>query len=268
MANISKKDALKRLRQLRDEIAELKRLPRSSTDFSKWRRDTEVAIERIFGQTSSHIEEFHRIDFDDIAIKLSEAPFRKTPDNLRQRAYISHLLQAETLLESMLDEIKSYWSEDIEESNFRERGTSSQLVPSLGSYVFIGHGRSPLWARLQVFLEKDLGLKTINYESESRVGKSIVTVLEQMLDEANFAVLILTAEDETASGKRARQNVVHEAGLFQGRLGFNKAVLLVQEGLEEFSNVAGLQHIPFTGDRIDQTFNELRRALKREGLVR
>jgi predicted nucleotide-binding protein len=80
-------------------------------------------------------------------------------------------------------------------------------------------------------------------------------------------VLILTAEDETGLGTRARQNVVHEAGLFQGRLGFNKAILLVQEGLEEFSNVAGLQHIPFGGDRIDQTFLELQRVLRREGLA-
>lgn len=90
-----------------------------------------------------------------------------------------------------------------------------------------------------------------------------------MLDEASFAVLILTAEDETASGsKRARQNVIHEAGLFQGRLGFRRAILLIQENLEDFSNVAGLQHIPFVGDRIEQTFYELQRVLKREGLIR
>ena len=40
-----------------------------------------------------------------------------------------------------------------------------------------------------------------------------------MLDDAAFAFLILTAEDEKADGKmHARMNVVHEAGLFQGRL--------------------------------------------------
>ena len=136
------------------------------------------------------------------------------------------------------------------------------------SCVFIGHGRSPLWARLQLFLQNDLGLETVTYESESRVGDSIVPILEKMLDQATFAVLILTAEDETAEGsKRARQNVIHEAGLFQGRLGFRKAILLKQEGLEEFSNVAGLQYISFGSDRIEQTFWELQRALKREGLL-
>lgn len=134
--------------------------------------------------------------------------------------------------------------------------------------VFIGHGRSVLWARVKMFLQDELNLKTVYYESESRVGESIVPILEKMLAQATFAVLVMTAEDETAhGGKRARQNVVHEAGLLQGRLGFRKAVLLLQEGVEDFSNVAGLQYIPFTGERIEGTFYELQRVLKREGVL-
>ncbi len=131
--------------------------------------------------------------------------------------------------------------------------------------IFIGHGRSRLWARLKIYLEDELDLATVTYESESRTGDSIVPVLEKMLDQTSFAVLLLTAEDDGAVGaKRARQNVIHEAGLFQGRLGFGRAVLLIQEGIEEFSNVAGLQHIPFPGDNVEQTFYELQRVLKRE----
>ena len=134
--------------------------------------------------------------------------------------------------------------------------------------MFIGHGRSKLWARVKVYVEDELGLPTITYESEPRTGESIVPVLERMLEQASFAVLVLTAEDDTAAGeKRARQNVVHEAGLFQGRLGFKRAVLLVQDGTEGFTNVDGLQHIPFTGEQIEQSFYELQRVLKREGQV-
>jgi predicted nucleotide-binding protein len=134
--------------------------------------------------------------------------------------------------------------------------------------IFIGHGRSKLWARLNVFLKDELGLKTVFYESESRVGESIVPILQKMLAEATFAVLVLTAEDETGDGpKRARQNVIHEAGLFQGRLGFDRAILLVQKGLEAFSNVDGLQHIPFSNDNIEETFYQLQRALKAKGLL-
>ena len=134
--------------------------------------------------------------------------------------------------------------------------------------VFIGHGRSRLWARVKIFLEDEIGIPTISFESESHVGESIIPILERMLDQSTFAILILTAEDETAGGlRRARQNVIHEAGLFQGRLGFKKAVLLRQEGLEGFTNVDGLQYIGFTGDQVEQTFYELRRVLKREDIL-
>lgn len=173
-------------------------------------------------------------------------------------------------------EIKSIWkdialqpSRDADQSQSQEakRGALVEAAPPRPC-IFIGHGRSPLWARLQIYLKEDLRLETVNYESESRAGDSIIPILERMLNQANFAVLLLTAEDETKSNdKRARQNVVHEAGLFQGRLGFRKAILLVQEGLEEFTNVAGLQYIPFAGDRIEQTFYELQRVLRREGLL-
>ena len=53
--------------------------------------------------------------------------------------------------------------------------------------------------------------------------------------------LVITAEDEQPDGKRrARMDAVREAGLFQGRLEFSRAIVLLEEGCEEFSNIAGL----------------------------
>ncbi|MBL0273599.1 MAG: hypothetical protein IPQ06_11155 [Chitinophagaceae bacterium] len=37
-----------------------------------------------------------------------------------------------------------------------------------GGQVFIGHGRSKLWARVQVFLKDDLNLRTLTFEDESK----------------------------------------------------------------------------------------------------
>src|SRR2546425_2314032 len=66
-----------------------------------------------------------------------------------------------------------------------------------------------------------------------------------MLDKAGFALIVLTAESErTDAVVLARQNVVHEAGLFQGRLGWRKAIVLREDGCEEFSNITGLGQIP------------------------
>ena len=134
--------------------------------------------------------------------------------------------------------------------------------------IFIGHGRSKLWARLQIFIKDELGIETISYESESRVSEPIVPVLQKMLDQSTFAILVLTAEDQVEQEtRRARQNVVHEAGLFQGRLGFDKVILLVQRGLESFTNVDGLQYIPFSDEHIEETFYELRRTIEQKGII-
>lgn len=135
--------------------------------------------------------------------------------------------------------------------------------------IFIGHGRSKLWAIVKSFLNDDHGINSFSFESESHVSESIAPILEGFLDKATFAILILTAEDETVTGgiNRARQNVIHEAGLFQGKLGFKKVILLRQDGIEDFSNVAGLQYIPFSGENIDQTFHAVSRTLKREGII-
>lgn len=134
--------------------------------------------------------------------------------------------------------------------------------------VFIGHGRNKIWARLNSFLRDEMCIDTDYFERDSQVGKSVITALENCLDKSSFAVIIMTAEDETSGGEqRARQNVIHEIGLFQGRLGFEKVAILLQEGVEQFSNIAGLQYIPFSLDNIEQTFYQLEKMLVREGVV-
>ena len=86
-----------------------------------------------------------------------------------------------------------------------------------------------------------------------------------MLTKSSFALLVLTAEDETTDGtKRARQNVVHETGLFQGRLGFTKAIVLLEEGAEEFSNLYGIQQIRFKKGNIKETFGDVLATIRRE----
>jgi predicted nucleotide-binding protein len=134
--------------------------------------------------------------------------------------------------------------------------------------VFVGHGRSLLWNLVTRFLKDDLRLPAEDWESQPRTGFTSVQVLQSVLERATFAVMVVTAEDQAAEDRvRARQNVVHEIGLLQGRLGFNRVAILMQDGVEEFSNLAGLQTIPFKDNEIRATFHELRRTLVREGLI-
>jgi predicted nucleotide-binding protein len=88
------------------------------------------------------------------------------------------------------------------------------------------------------------------------------------MDSAAIAFLVMTAEDVMQDGEaQARMNVVHEAGLFQGRLGFTKAIIMLEEGCNEFSNIQGLGQIRFPKGNIAASFEDVRRVLAREGLV-
>jgi predicted nucleotide-binding protein len=75
----------------------------------------------------------------------------------------------------------------------------------------------------------------------------------------------MTGDDETAEGQhRARQNVVHEIGLFQGRLGFSRGIVLLEQGVGEFSNLQGIQQIRYSKGNIRETFGDVLVTLRRE----
>ncbi len=138
-----------------------------------------------------------------------------------------------------------------------------------GARVFIGHGRSPLWRELKDFLNDRLSLPWDEFNREAVAGLTTFQRISEMLDSASFAFLVMTAEDQYSdTSMHARQNVVHEVGLFQGRLGPKKAIILLEEGCAEFSNVVGLSQIRFPRGHISAVFEEIRRVLEREGVIK
>ena len=153
-------------------------------------------------------------------------------------------------------------------SHLERKGKKSNAVARIGTNVFIGHGQSQLWRELKDFIQDRLHLPWDEFNRVPVAGVTNVARLAEMLDAAAIAFLIMTAEDEMADGARqARMNVIHEAGLFQGRLGFTRAVVMLEEGCEEFSNIEGLGQIRFPAGNIAAAFEEVRRVLEREGLI-
>ena len=132
-----------------------------------------------------------------------------------------------------------------------------------GPVIFIGHGHSPAWREVKDHLTDKHGYRVEAYETGARAGHTIRDILQSMLERSSFALMVLTREDETADGSfRARQNVVHETGLFQGKLGFARAIVLLEEGTESFTNIDGVEQIRFT--KIQESFGDVVATLKRE----
>jgi hypothetical protein len=80
----------------------LKREEQFSANFKKWRRDTEIIIEKIFGKDSRHLK-----DFDGISYSLSIFT-SNTPDYAFQKRYVEGLDEAKQILNSMIDEINEF----------------------------------------------------------------------------------------------------------------------------------------------------------------
>jgi hypothetical protein len=167
-----------------------------------------------------------------LALPLSAAALVRAFDHLEQstRASASHLRRLE------------------------KRVKKAGLV---GTNAFIGHGRSPIWRELKDFIEDRLGLPVDEFNSARRRNPH-----------HGPAIGDARCGDEHADDRlHARQNVVHEVGLFQGRLGFTRAIVLLEEGCEEFSNIHGLGQVRFPAGNISAKFEDVRAIFEREGLL-
>lgn len=153
-------------------------------------------------------------------------------------------------------------------SHLERKARRARRDERVGTNVFIGHGRSLAWREIKDFIHDRLRLPWDEFNRVPVAGVTNIARLSEMMDAAAVAFLIMTAEDEMADGgTQARMNVIHEAGLFQGRLGFTKAIVLLEDGCQEFSNIQGLGQIRFPRGQISATFEEVRQVLEREGLL-
>jgi CheY-like chemotaxis protein len=139
-----------------------------------------------------------------------------------------------------------------------------ELLADSRSSVFLSHGHNEvLWRRLRDFLVSRLGLSTIVLQELPSQGLTVVEKLERASERCRFAIILMTKDDEQRSGGvRARQNVVHEVGFFQGKYGRHNVVLLAEEGVELFSNISGIIRIEFDAAHFEEAFEALRREVE------
>ena len=167
-------------------------------------------------------------------------------------------------LESVYEQLDIY----TELPNNTQHTMSNDTTNNENKKIFIGHGRSHVWRELKDFIVETLGLEYEEFNRISPAGKTNKERLKEMLEVCCMAFLIMTGEDEQADGSfSARDNVIHEAGLFQGKIDFERAIILLEEGCQEFSNIEGLGQIRFSKGKIEETFGGIIKVLKRESIT-
>lgn len=96
---MKKEKALELLQRQIKLIDDIKLHQRYSQEFKKWRRDTEIIIEKIFGSKGRHLEDFDSISYSLYAFSTS------TPEYKFQQAFINGMESARSILTSMQDEL-------------------------------------------------------------------------------------------------------------------------------------------------------------------
>jgi len=114
--------------------------------------------------------------------------------------------------------------------------------------------------RLTDFLATRLKPPSLVLADQPSRGLTIVEKLERASERCCFAIILMTRDDEQANGtKRARQNVIHEIGFFQGQVRSTKRC--AERGLELFTNISGIIRIEFDLDHFEEIFESLRAEL-------
>lgn len=203
-----------------------------------WSTQVRAQLAKIYGKEAKQLAHF-------LPVPRSLTP-QEIQDEMKKR--LAHLQRLVVALEGLPEATKA---------------------PLRGKRIFIGHGRSPLWRELKDFINDRLHLPCCDeFNREPTAGHTTTARLKEMMSDAAFAFLVMTAEEERSDATlHARPNVIHEVGLFQGHLGVERAIILLEEGCSEFSNIIGLSQIRFPKNDIAARFEEIRKVLEREELV-
>ena len=231
------------IEKLQERVQALRLLHASSVQdpaYKKWRRDTQIALEHLFGNDSRHLRDFRSIRFTPSSYSMMN------PDPAFAKAFVNGKGSVEAIFQSMIDEVEEYWPE--------EGGVATgfeDTIPPESNKVFVVHGHNEAIRESTARLLEKLNLEPIILHEQANRGHTIIEKFMEYSDVA-FSVVLLTADDKGGQKDgnqqeykfRARQNVILELGFFLGRLGRERVCALYEEGVEIPSDYSGVVFIP------------------------
>ena len=105
---LTKSQAVAILQSKVDLVPSLENEGELSPQFTKWERDVEVAIERIFGKEGRHLKDFQGVMYSGI-VRFDDYLEPITTDEEILSTFLRGLAEAKNILESMIEEIQTYW---------------------------------------------------------------------------------------------------------------------------------------------------------------
>ena len=245
---LKKQQAVQILERLRGDLKRLlddENTLAGSPAFLKWHYDAETALVSIFPTNQRHLERFRRICFE----PMPGIPPEVTPEIIRavlaapRQAFVVGIREAEAILHSITEEVRTYWSEDGTSLNPHGLQPAPKPAPSTVTVVkdprvvFVVHGRNSALREAMFTFLNAIGLHPLEW-SEARAATKqaspyIGDILDRAFSMAQAVVVLMTPDDEarlkeefrrqddsrreTTLTGQARPNVLFEAGMAMGR---------------------------------------------------
>ena len=149
-----------------------------------------------------------------------------------------------TVLESMIERLP------LIPTTKEIKKESIEIKEKITNKIFIVHGHNNEIKQTLARTLSQLKLEPIILHEQADQGRTIIEKFEENSSDVNFAIILLTADDEGKAKKetsykdRARQNVVFEMGYFIGKLGREKVFLLLENGVEKPGDLDGIVYVP------------------------
>ena len=211
-----------------------KRVMAESPEFESWHSRAERFLVNHFGRDNYEVTDFSNTLF----MPMVYAP---GADDIRIKACCDGLKKTKDVFKDYLTEIK----EEMLKKDEKSEKTAHADLNHQNNKVFVVHGHDEaLKEKVARLLEKQ-GLEAIILSEQANKGKTIIEKFEEN-SVVGAAICLFTGDDigkeksEAVEKQRARQNVVYEAGYFMGKLGRERVIMLVDEGIELPSDLQGV----------------------------
>jgi Predicted nucleotide-binding protein containing TIR-like domain len=147
----------------------------------------------------------------------------------------------------------------------------SSLIPATKN-VFVIHGHDePNQLRLRLLLSDEFKLLPIAILNKPGRSATTIDKFEEHAQTCSYAIALFSKDDKiTGKGGddywQPRPNVIFETGWFVGRLGRERVLILLQEGVKIHSDFDGVNRIQFQSD-VEDKFRSIQAELQAARLI-
>jgi predicted nucleotide-binding protein len=201
-------------------------------EYKKWKQFNIELLKRSFNISDNEYTREYECEVRSFV--LSDVVEEHKQDIKQQITVLESFLERLSLIPAVTEIIKQETNMDVKLTN----------------KIFIVHGHNDRMKETVARTLTRLKLEPIILHEQVGQGRTIIEKFEDNSSNVNFAVILLTADDEGKAKEeadyktRARQNVVFEMGYFIGKLGRKKVFLLLEDGVDKPGDLDGIVYVP------------------------